>query len=95
MVGIALPAGRRGDRRFGTRIVNPEVQAALLARLESLPAETQQRVLDFAEALAVGLPGGRGPDELLSLSGSLDEESAAGMPEAIADGCENVDAEGW
>ena len=76
-------------------MVNPEVQAALLARLESLPVEMQRRVLDFAEALAVGVSGGRGPDELLSLSGSLAKESAAEMLEAIAEGCENVDADAW
>lgn len=76
-------------------MVNPEVQAALLARLESLPVEMQRRVLDFAEALAVGVPGGRGRDDLLSLSGSLDEESATEMLGAIAEGCESVDADGW
>lgn len=76
-------------------MVNPEVQAALLARLESLPVEMQRRVLDFAEALALGVPGVREPDELLSLSGSLDEESAAEMLKAISEGCESVDTDGW
>ena len=76
-------------------MVSAEVREALLARLDSLPVEMQRRVLDFAEALAVSNPGSGDPDALLALSGSLDEESAAEMLNAISEGCENVDSDGW
>ena len=76
-------------------MVNPEVREALLARLGSLPVEMQRRVLEFAEALAVGSTGIGDSEALLALSGSLDEESAAEMLNAISEGCENVDTDGW
>ena len=76
-------------------MVSPEVREALLARLDSLPVEMQRRVLDFAEALAVGSLESGDPDALLTLSGSLDEKSAAEMLNAISEGCENVDSDGW
>ena len=76
-------------------MVNPEVREALLARLDSLPVEMQRRVLDFAEALAIGSPDSGDLDALLALSGSLDEESAVEMLNAISEGCENVDSDGW
>ena len=59
--------------------------------LDELPEEAQDRVIDFVRCLA----GKRDPvpgDRLAPLYGILDPEQARQMIQAIADGCEAIDA---
>lgn len=62
--------------------------------LDELPEEAQDRAIDLVRCLA----GKRGPvpgSLLASLHGILDPEQARQMTQAIADGCETIDANDW
>lgn len=55
----------------------------------------QQRVLEIVRGFSSPTPPGTPIANLLTLSGSLDEESAREMEEAIKAGCEKVDLDAW
>jgi hypothetical protein len=77
---------------------DPVIQSELLSYLGQLPADDQARVVDFARTLAgssqtkkVGVPG----KDLLRFAGTITEEDARQMIEAIEEGCEQIDASKW
>jgi hypothetical protein len=77
-------------------MVHATLHNQLLAHLNQLPLEQQRQVLDFARALASApTPRGVAGRDLLPLAGSLSEEAAAEMVEAVEAGCEQVDAADW
>ena len=67
----------------------------LVDEIKSLAPELQQRVLEFAQALAIskhrGLPG----RQLLQFAGDLTPEDAQLMRDAIEKGCEKIDSHEW
>jgi hypothetical protein len=77
---------------------NPTIQSELLSYMVQLPADDQARVVEFARSLAgavptkkVGVPG----KDLLRFAGTISEEDARQMIEAIEEGCEQIDASKW
>jgi hypothetical protein len=79
-------------------IPDPAIQSELLSFLGQLPVDDQARVVDFARALAgsekskkVGVPG----KDLLRFAGTITDEDARQMIEAIEEGCEQIDASQW
>jgi hypothetical protein len=79
-------------------IPDPAIQSELLTYLGQLPIVDQARVVDFARSLAdsekpkkVGVPG----KDLLRFAGTITEEDARQMIEAIEAGCEQIDASKW
>jgi len=77
---------------------DPAIQSELLSYLVQLPADDQARVVDFARTLAgspptkkVGVPG----KDLLRFAGTISEEDARQMIEAIEEGCEQINASNW
>jgi hypothetical protein len=64
-------------------------------RLAHLEPAQQRAVLDYANALAAsprwGVPG----SALLQFAGTMDPEVAREIAEAIEEGCERVDPNGW
>ena len=78
-------------------MVDAQVQTELLKQLDQLPIAQQQRVLDYARSLStsaprlLGVPG----RELLDLAGSISDEDAKAMMDAIEEGCEQVDLNEW
>ena len=76
-------------------MVSPAIKDELLSRMGQLPLDMQRRVLDFADALVRTEPKGVSGEALAPIVGTLDEESARQMIEAIEEGCEQVDEGGW
>ena len=74
---------------------SPPIQKEILEQLEKLDATQQQRVLDFTRALAATVPPGVAGDLLLSFAGAIDESELLLMAQAIEEGCERVDVNGW
>jgi hypothetical protein len=77
---------------------DPAIQSELLSYLGQLPIGDQARVVDFARTLAkpemkssVGVPG----KDLIKLAGTIGEDDAREMIEAIEEGCEQIDASKW
>ncbi len=64
-------------------------------RLETLPAELQERVLRFVATLAASTPVGESGSALRQFASSIDSLSARQMIQAIDRECERVDAGQW
>ena len=72
-----------------------DVKSEIIRRLEALPPETQQRLLDHLERFEHARPPGEAGSALLPFAGVLDDESAREMTLAIEAGCEAVDTREW
>jgi len=64
-------------------------------QLDNLPIELQQRVLNFAQSLALSLPKGASGKQLLHFAGTIKSDDAELMKKAIENGCEQVDLNEW
>lgn len=69
------------------------IQKKILKELEQLSPELQERALRLVHGLSP--PRGASIEDLLSLSGSLDRESAREMREAIEEHCERIEPREW
>jgi hypothetical protein len=67
----------------------------LVEQVDQLPLESQRKVLDFAQALALALPKGVPGRSLLRFAGAIEADDLRAMSEAIHVGCEQVDADEW
>lgn len=76
-------------------MVSAIIRDELLARIDQLPVELQRRVIAFADALVLSNPKGTPGRDLFRFAGTLDEDSAREMQEAIEDACERVDVNEW
>lgn len=76
-------------------MVLPEVKERILADLDRLSPEQQQRAAELVHGLMSPLPRGASVEDLLRVSGTLDEDSAREMIDAIEEGCERVDLNEW
>ncbi len=75
-------------------MASPKLKEELLREIDRMPAEAQRQVLHLARYLS-RTPKGTPIEELRPLAGILDEESAREMRQAIEEGCEQVDLNGW
>ena len=66
----------------------------ILEGLESLSPELQRQALELVRGLG-SPPKGASVEDLMSLRGMLDEDSALEMREAVEEHCERVDPCGW
>ena len=71
------------------------LEAEIREQLDQLPSEQQLKVLEFARSLVTapnrGVPG----KDLLRFAGIIDAEDLTSMKQAIEEGCEKVDQDGW
>jgi len=67
----------------------------VIEQLKELPQELQWRVLEFTHALGLSNPGGVPGGQLLRLAGTISEDDAREMREAVEQGCEQVDSGEW
>jgi hypothetical protein len=67
----------------------------VIEQLKSLPNELQRRVLEFTRALTLSTPRGVPGKQLLRFAGTISPDDAHQMREAIEQGCERIDADGW
>lgn len=71
-----------------------DLRDEIAARIDALPREMQERVLQFVASLT-GQAKGESGAALRDFSGTLDPTSAQEMIRAIEDECERVDAGDW
>lgn len=76
-------------------MIEPTIKELILKDLDRLSAEDQRRALELVHNLVAPAPKGASVDELLSLSGTLDKESAREMREAVEEYCERIDPRDW
>ena len=72
----------------------PEIREKILEDLDQLSPALQRRALELVHDL-VEAPKGVPGASLQHLFGILDEESAREMEEAVEEGCEQVESDGW
>ena len=72
-----------------------DVRQEIAKRVETLPADLQERVLWFVASLTASTPAGENGLTLRQFSSSLDSISAREMIRAIEEDCERVDASEW
>lgn len=71
------------------------VRQQILEDLDQLSPEMQRRAAELVHDLVSSLPKGTSGRDLLRFVGIMDDESAREMREAIEEGCERVDLDGW
>lgn len=78
--------------------LDPTIQSELLSYLGQLQVGDQVLVVNFARTLAksesqkpAGVPG----RDFLRIAGTINEDDAREMMEAIEEGCEQIDASKW
>ena len=76
-------------------MIDATIKTELAACLDTMSLEHQRRVLEFARALASRPPKGVPGRELLRFAGTIEESDLDAMSQAIEEGCERVDANGW
>ena len=72
-----------------------DVRHEIATRVDRLPPEQQERVLQFVASLAALPPRGENGAALRPFSGSLDAVSAQQMMRAIEEECERVHVGEW
>ena len=67
----------------------------VIEHLQTLPYESQRRVLEFTRALATSTPHGIPGHTLLRFAGSIPPDDIERMHQAIEKGCEQVNTDEW
>ncbi|HEY0781053.1 MAG TPA: hypothetical protein VGE98_01255 [Thermoanaerobaculia bacterium] len=76
-------------------MVDPAVKEQILKDLERLSPFEQARAAELVHELVAPTPRGIPGRELLRFSGTFDSQALREMSEAIEEGCERVDPDGW
>lgn len=76
-------------------MVLPAVKEQILNALEQMSPHEQKRAAEIVHGMVTPLPKGASIEDLMKVAGTLDDESAREMMEAIEEGCEQVDPDGW
>ena len=72
-----------------------DVRQEIAKRVDTLPADLQERAHQFVASLSALRPVGENGSALRQFSSSLDPLSARQMIQAIEEECERVDASQW
>lgn len=73
----------------------PSIESQILALLNNLSEEQQQRVLDYARSLITKQPVGVPGKELLQFAGAISLEDTHLMLEAVEKDCGKIDESEW
>ncbi len=76
-------------------MVVPAIKQQILEDLDQLSPARQRRVAELIRGLVSAPPRGTAGRDLLRFAGTLDDQSAREMTQAIEEGCERVDIDGW
>lgn len=76
-------------------MVQPAIKEQILSDLDRLSPEQQQRAAELVHELVGPALRGASIEDLLTVAGTLDDDSAREMREAIEEGCERVDLDEW
>jgi hypothetical protein len=72
-----------------------DLKSEIMRRIDSLPPSLQQKLLETLDAFENSPIRGEKGSKLLPFSGTLDNDAAAEMKQAIEEGCETIDAAEW
>lgn len=72
--------------------MNRSITDKVIEQLKTLSHGLQQRVLEFTRALALSAPRGIPGRQILRFAGTIPPDDVQRMREAIAQGCEQADA---
>lgn len=86
---------RRAFERQGASPVEPAIKKQILSDLDLLSPEQQRRAAELVHRMVSATPKGTPGRDLLRFAGTLDDESAREMIEAIEEGCEQVNPDEW
>lgn len=76
-------------------MVSRELADDVLQEMERMPLDLQQRVFEFAHALADSHPKGASGEDIVRFRGTFSQSDLKDMSEAIEKGCERVDPDAW
>ncbi len=76
-------------------MIETSLQNDLIKQVDQLPSAMQQRVLEFARALAGSEPQGVPGDRLLEFSGMMTPEEAGEFLQSIEEDCERIEPGEW
>ena len=76
-------------------MIERSLQDDLLKEVEQLPSAMQQRVLDFARALAESAPQGVSGERLLQFAGMMTPDEAQEFLQSIDEDCERIEPGEW
>lgn len=76
-------------------MIAPRLKDAILEQFDHLPEKVQQRVLEYANSLALNSSTGSSGRDLLKFKGKISRTDLSAMESAIAEGCERVDSNEW
>jgi hypothetical protein len=65
----------------------------IVERVERLGPPEQRKVLDFVRGM--GVPAGTAGKELLSFAGAIEPQDLDAISQAIQEGCETIEPNGW
>jgi hypothetical protein len=89
-----LPA--LGGRRYNGAVIDATLKDQLLEEIERLSPGQIARVYQYTHSLVrPALQPGATVEQLMSLAGSIDDESAREITAAIEEACERVDPSEW
>ena len=76
-------------------MVLPAIKEQILNDLDRLAPDQQKRAAELVHSLVSPLPQGASVEDLMKVAGTLDDESAREMMEAIEEECGRVDLNEW
>lgn len=76
-------------------MVIPAIEEQIREDLSRLSAAQQKRAAEMVHSLVSQRPRGASIQDLIQVAGTLDDDSAREMLEAIEQGCEQVDLSEW
>lgn len=75
-------------------MLDSTIQNDLLKEVLQLPPQLQRKVVEYAHSLTEPVPRGISGDKLLRFAGTMTEEEANEMMEAVED-CRRIDPNEW
>jgi hypothetical protein len=75
--------------------MDSSVVMKVVERMEMLPSELQQLVLEFVQTLQIATPQGVPGRQLLQFAGGIPKEDLTRMHQAVAIACEQVNVNEW
>ena len=76
-------------------MIDTTIETEIFNCLNKLSVEHQRKVLEFARTLVTTSPTGSPGSSYLRFAGIMTASEIEKMSQAIQDGCEKVDADGW
>lgn len=71
------------------------VKDQIMEQLLGMSEDEQRRILEIARSMSAHPGGGVSGSSLLRFAGAIDPEDARRMSDAVEEGCEQINPNGW